>query len=47
MLGYYIGGAVGSMVGVKAFALYQWPGVVAVSIIFILLSGIFNSFAKK
>ncbi|MBH0021545.1 MFS transporter [Pseudoalteromonas sp. SWXJ133] len=47
MLGYYIGGAVGSMVGVKTFALYQWPGVVAVSIIFILLSGIFNSFAKK
>ena len=47
MLGYYIGGAVGSMVGVKAFALYQWPGVVAVSIIFILLSAVFNSFAKK
>jgi len=47
MLGYYMSGAVGSMVGVKAFALYQWPGVVAVSIIFILLSGIFNSFAKK
>ncbi|KKM69303.1 hypothetical protein LCGC14_1452150 [marine sediment metagenome] len=47
MLGYYIGGALGSMVGVKAFALYQWPGVVGVSIIFILLSAVFNSFAKK
>jgi predicted MFS family arabinose efflux permease len=47
MLGYYLGGALGSIAGVKAFSLYQWPGVVVVSIIFILLSAIFNSFAKK
>ena len=47
MLGYYMGGALGSIVGVKAFAVYQWPGVVGVSIIFILLSAVFNSFAKK
>jgi len=47
MLGYYTGGALGSMAGVKAFALYQWPGVVAVSIVFIIISAIFNAFAKK
>jgi predicted MFS family arabinose efflux permease len=47
MLGYYLGGAVGSIVGVKALALYQWPGVVTVSIIFIVLSVVFNLFAKK
>ncbi|MEL0619509.1 MFS transporter [Psychrobacter proteolyticus] len=47
MLGYYTGGALGSMAGVKAFALYQWPGVVVVSIVFIIISAIFNSFAKK
>ena len=47
MLGYYLGGALGSIAGVKAFSLYQWPGVVVVSIIFILVSAIFNSFAKK
>ncbi|WP_339724379.1 MFS transporter [uncultured Paraglaciecola sp.] len=47
MLGYYLGGALGSIVGVKAFSLYQWPGVVAVSILFILLSGMFNWPTKK
>lgn len=47
MLGYYIGGAIGSIIGVKAFALYQWPGVVMVSILLMALSAIFNSFAKK
>tara|TARA_R110001599_G_scaffold322183_1_gene533142 strand:+ start:1075 stop:2247 length:1173 start_codon:yes stop_codon:yes gene_type:complete len=47
MLGYYLGGAFGSIAGVKAFSLYQWPGVVAVSIILILISAIFNSFAKR
>lgn len=47
MLGYYLGGAFGSMAGVKAFAMYQWPGVVVVSIIFILISAVFNAFAKK
>ncbi|MEL0659673.1 MFS transporter [Psychromonas arctica] len=47
MLGYYLGGALGSMAGVKAFAMYQWPGVVVVSIIFILISAVFNAFAKK
>ena len=47
MLGYYLGGALGSIAGVTAFSLYQWPGVVAVSILFILLSAIFNSYAKK
>lgn len=47
MLGYYTGGALGSMAGVKAFALYQWPGVVAVSIAFLVISATFNAFAKK
>lgn len=47
MLGYYLGGAVGSILGVKAFALYQWPGVVTVSILLIALSAAFNAFAKK
>lgn len=47
MLGYYLGGALGSIIGVKAFALYQWPGVVVVSIFFILLSATFNSLAKR
>jgi len=47
MLGYYLGGAFGSMAGVQAFAMYQWPGVVVVSIIFILISAVFNAFAKK
>lgn len=47
MLGYYLGGAVGSVVGVKAFAIYQWSGVVVVSIVFIVLSLIINSLAKK
>ncbi len=47
MLGYYLGGAVGSVAGVKAFALYQWPGVVAVSIAFIVFSIVINALAKK
>ncbi|MEP4891679.1 MAG: MFS transporter [Aliiglaciecola sp.] len=47
MLGYYLGGALGSIVGISAFSLYQWPGVVVVSILFILLSGVFNSLAKS
>nr|WP_257174003.1 MFS transporter [Colwellia sp. M166] len=47
MLGYYIGGALGSVIGVKAFAMYQWPGVVAVSVLLISLSALFNAFAKK
>ncbi|MBU3003952.1 MFS transporter [Paraglaciecola arctica] len=47
MLGYYLGGALGSIAGVKAFSLYQWPGVVVVGITFILLSVIFNAYAKK
>ncbi|EAQ65331.1 Major facilitator superfamily (MFS_1) transporter [Marinomonas sp. MED121] len=47
MLGYYLGGAIGSVAGVKAYALYQWPGVVLVSILFILLSSLFNFVAKK
>jgi predicted MFS family arabinose efflux permease len=47
MLGYYTGGALGSIAGIKAFSLYQWPGVVIISIFFILLSTTFNSFAKK
>ncbi|MDO6506336.1 MFS transporter [Colwellia sp. 4_MG-2023] len=47
MLGYYLGGALGSIAGVKAFSLYQWPGVVIVSVIFIAISATFNSLAKK
>jgi len=47
MLGYYSGGALGSIVGIKAFSLYQWPGVIAVSSIFIALGALFNYFVKK
>lgn len=47
MLGYYSGGALGSMAGVKAFSLYQWPGVVAVSLLFVAISALFNSFTSK
>lgn len=47
MLGYYIGGAVGSAAGVKAFDLYKWDGVIAISIIFIIMSALFNALAKK
>ncbi|XQF91853.1 hypothetical protein ACOBV9_09155 [Pseudoalteromonas espejiana] len=47
MLGYYIGGALGSAAGVKAFDLYKWDGVIAISIIFIIISGVFNALAKK
>jgi len=47
MLGYYLGGALGSIAGVKAFSHYQWPGVVMVSVIFIVISATFNSLAKK
>lgn len=47
MLGYYIGGAVGSAAGVKAFDLYKWDGVIAISITFIVISGVFNALAKK
>jgi len=46
MLGYYLGGALGSIIGVNAFAFYQWPGVIAVSICFIAVSAIVNSYAK-
>tara|TARA_R110001583_G_scaffold19176_1_gene75369 strand:+ start:7339 stop:8514 length:1176 start_codon:yes stop_codon:yes gene_type:complete len=46
MLGYFIGGALGSIAGVKAFSLYQWPGVVGVSLAFILLSTFFNHSVK-
>ena len=47
MLFYYTGGALGSIIGVKAFALYQWPGVVVVSIILIGLSALLNTLGKK
>jgi len=47
MLGYFFGGALGSFSGVKAFALYQWNGVVMVSIAFLLISALINSFAKN
>jgi len=47
MLGYYLGGAFGSIIGVKAFALYQWPGVVVLSVVLITISAAFNSLAKK
>lgn len=47
MLGYYSGGALGSIAGVKAFSLYQWPGVIAVSLMFIVLGALFNYFVKK
>lgn len=47
MLGYYIGGALGSIAGIKAFALFQWHGVIAVSLVFISLSAIFNCRAQQ
>ena len=47
MLGYYLGGAVGSTAGVIAFDYYHWVGVVVVSVIFILMSMFINSFAKQ
>jgi len=47
MLGYYLGGALGSVIGVKAFALYQWPGVVVVSVTLLLASAMINFFAKR
>ncbi|KYL33262.1 MFS transporter [Pseudoalteromonas agarivorans] len=47
MLGYYLGGAFGSIIGVKAFALYQWPGVVVLNVVLITISAAFNSLAKK
>ncbi|MEL0630449.1 MFS transporter [Psychromonas aquatilis] len=47
MLGYYSGGAIGSVVGVYMFSLFQWPGVIAVSVVFIALSAVFNFLVKK
>ncbi|WP_239023984.1 MFS transporter [Paraglaciecola marina] len=47
MLGYYIGGALGSIAGIKAFALFQWHGVIAVSLVFISLSAILNCRAQQ
>ncbi|MDO6695293.1 MFS transporter [Aliiglaciecola sp. 3_MG-2023] len=46
MLGYYLGGALGSIAGLTAYSLYQWPGVVVVSILFIIISAFFNALAK-
>ena len=46
MLGYYIGGALGSTLGVTAFDYLHWLGVVIVSVAFILMSMITNAFAK-
>ncbi|MFT2091716.1 MFS transporter [Paraglaciecola sp. 2405UD69-4] len=42
MLGYYIGGALGSVAGLYGFAMYQWHGVIGVAILFISLSALFN-----
>ncbi|WP_342807409.1 MFS transporter [Alteromonas sp. M12] len=46
MLGYYLGGALGSAAGLRVFSLFQWPGVVAISMLFILFSAALNSIAK-
>ncbi|MBQ4832031.1 MFS transporter [Pseudoalteromonas sp. MMG010] len=43
MLGYYLGGAVGSIAGVRAYDYFAWPGVALVSIIFIVIAMTFNS----
>ena len=42
MLGYYLGGAVGSLLGVKVFAQFGWSGVALLSIGFIALSFLVN-----
>lgn len=47
MLGYYLGGAIGSAAGVKAFDVYGWYGVITISIFFIVTSALFNALAKK
>jgi len=43
MLGYYLGGAVGSLLGVKVFDHFGWSGVALLSISFIVLSFIINN----
>lgn len=45
MLGYYLGGALGSIVGVKAYQYFAWPGVAVASIAFIFIALLFNKFA--
>ncbi|MFY8325630.1 MFS transporter [Pseudoalteromonas sp. ZZD1] len=45
MLGYYLGGALGSIAGVKAYQYYAWPGVAGLSIVFILIALLFNKLA--
>lgn len=47
MLGYYLGGALGSMAGVKGFAVFHWSGVIWTSLFFIALSCMFNWRAKQ
>jgi len=46
MLGYYLGGTLGSFVGVKVFAQFSWTGVAMLSIIFIVLSLLINNKKK-
>jgi len=43
MLGYYLGGAAGSVAGVKAFAVFGWAGVSVLSLILISASLLVNN----
>jgi len=42
MLGYYLGGALGSLLGMKMFDLFAWPGVAMLSVVLIVLSLLVN-----
>lgn len=47
MLGYYLGGALGSFVGIQAFDLAGWFGVVCLSITLVALSFVVNRANKQ
>ncbi|MGO2074044.1 MFS transporter [Pseudoalteromonas sp. AOP31-A2-14] len=47
MLGYYLGGTLGSIAGAKAYQYFAWLGVTSVSLTFILIALIFNKLAPK
>ncbi|WP_223417929.1 MFS transporter [Shewanella inventionis] len=47
MLGYYLGGALGSFVGIQAFDLAGWFGVVCLSISLVALSFVVNRANKQ
>lgn len=47
MLGYYLGGAFGSFVGIQVFELVGWVGVVGFSVAAVALSFIVNRINKQ